>query len=531
MSDTPTLQQILGLWERVLEIDGLSAADNVFSCGASSLQVLRFLKEFSRQFGQRVPIAQIYRNPTPQLLYDGITGHAAISDGVAAVSEMQDEISGEAASAAQRLFYADWKRNSRDPAIYLSVAFEVEGALDLPAFQYSLDAVAARHEALHCYFAMVDGSLVRRFVSDAAVPVRVFPVGEQRESDTRRAALSIVARIIDETIDPEVWPNFRVEIHRPEAALSIIVIVAHHIILDGPGFGNWLDALSRAYADAMRGPLPAASLTCPQQYAYTAWQHRLLAGDARGRLRAEFAEAMSGARFMVPLPLVDTAPTSRGAMHGFMKFTVSRAAGQALAALAVSEGAGAFSAQVAVWNAVLYRLCGATDVVVRVAGSARDHVDFAGIVGVLWTPLFVRSRFEPAAAFGALMATTHQAVLQALRFQHLPIQDAWEVLRPEIDLEREPPNFHFTLHHEQPDQLFALEGLRVRALPSKRIDSGADVKVHLYNHGGGLSGYLVYDMNRVAEETVGRLVADFLRAVEVFTHDPRLSVDAFARLL
>jgi len=530
MSDTPTLQRIVGLWERVLEIDGIFPTDNVFARGASSLQVLRFIEEFFRQFGQRVSIAQIYRNPTPERLLDGITAHTAVPERAAAASDTQDEVLPEAASAAQRLFYSDWKKNPRDPAIYLSVAFLVEGALDLAAFQRSVNAVAARHEALHCHFTMVGDSLVRRFVSDTAVPVRVFPVGERLGSDIRRAALPIVARIIDETIDPEIWPNFRVEVHRPHTALSLIVIVAHHIVLDGPGFRNWLDELSHAYADAVRGSLPAANLTCAQQYTYTAWQHRLLADGARGRLCVEFAEAMRGARFTVPLPLVDRAPTSCGAMHGFIKFGVPRAAAQALEALAIGEGTGAFSALVAVWNAVLYRLCGVTDVVVRVAGSARDNLDFAEIVGVLWTPLFIRSRFEPAMAFAALMASTHQAVVQALRFQHLPIHDVWEALRPAVDLEREPPNFHFTLHRDEPDKVFALERLRVRALPSKRVDSGADIKVHLHAHGAGLLGYLLYDMNRVSELTVRRLVADFLLALEVFVHDPQLSVDAFARL-
>jgi aryl carrier-like protein len=60
---SPLQAQLLGLWQRILDVPLLPATINLFEFGARSLDVVHVLTEL-RRHGHVLSVAQVYENPT-----------------------------------------------------------------------------------------------------------------------------------------------------------------------------------------------------------------------------------------------------------------------------------------------------------------------------------------------------------------------------------------------------------------------------------------------------------------------------------
>ena len=71
--------QLLAIWKKVLQLDGLGIRDNFFDLGGHSLLAMRLLAETDTAFGQRLPVATIFRAPTVEQMAAIIGQHAKTS--------------------------------------------------------------------------------------------------------------------------------------------------------------------------------------------------------------------------------------------------------------------------------------------------------------------------------------------------------------------------------------------------------------------------------------------------------------------
>jgi thioesterase domain-containing protein/acyl carrier protein len=65
---TPTEQRLLPLWRDILAWPEISLDDNFFELGGHSIAALRLMGRVQQEFGKRLPIAELFRNPTIETL-------------------------------------------------------------------------------------------------------------------------------------------------------------------------------------------------------------------------------------------------------------------------------------------------------------------------------------------------------------------------------------------------------------------------------------------------------------------------------
>ncbi|HAT33727.1 MAG TPA: non-ribosomal peptide synthetase [Janthinobacterium sp.] len=69
-------RRLLRLWEQVLELQPISVQDNFFNLGGHSLLAVYLMAQIEREFGQSLPLATLFRNPTVALLGQSLrAGH------------------------------------------------------------------------------------------------------------------------------------------------------------------------------------------------------------------------------------------------------------------------------------------------------------------------------------------------------------------------------------------------------------------------------------------------------------------------
>ena len=73
---TPTEQRLLPLWRDILAQREISLDDNFFELGGHSITALRLMARVQQEFGKRLPIAELFRNPTVETLAATLNGAA-----------------------------------------------------------------------------------------------------------------------------------------------------------------------------------------------------------------------------------------------------------------------------------------------------------------------------------------------------------------------------------------------------------------------------------------------------------------------
>ena len=178
-----------------------------------------------------------------------------------------------ASFAQERLWFLD-RMHPGDPAYNVPVAWRVAGALDAAALERALTALSARHQALRTTLAERGGAVVQ--VVHAPAP---FALDVRDLSHRPRAALVRIS-------PAEHW----------------LVLVFHHVIVDGWSLGVFFGELAAAYAAARRGA-DADLGDAPAQYAdYAAWQRESLTADEVAKQAAFWRGELQGEPTLLELP-------------------------------------------------------------------------------------------------------------------------------------------------------------------------------------------------------------------------------------
>lgn len=292
----------------------------------------------------------------------------------------------------------------------LPVAIDIHGALDQSRLEVALQSIVRRHDVLRSVVEIAPETVryivdrepwwVRLALSDFAATPEEWS-GPHRYAELERVALILASETVDVT--RQLWSAHLV---RMSHAHHVLVLAAHHAIMDGWSSTILAAELARAYAadDPAALPWPA-----PVQIGeYAKWERALTLDSDKA---AFWREQLRG-----PLPELPTDPTVTGdgvTMVAQPLTLVGPAASLALRSLAESRGLRMRSALEAVVIASLLPYAGDAITVGQVV-PGRDHAQgLKSVVGLLSDHLPMRVALEGRPTFLDLVERTHAADLAA----------------------------------------------------------------------------------------------------------------------
>src|SRR5581483_12154592 len=135
----------------------------------------------------------------------------------------------------------------------LSAAIALSGRVDRQALGRAFKAVIARHESLRTVFAMVGGNPMQQFllVSDTAanfVDLRSLP------PDSREASVAeMIREAARKPFDIYQGPVIRLTLYELDQDRHILLVCAHHIVIDGVSLGILVQELGALYEAELTG--------------------------------------------------------------------------------------------------------------------------------------------------------------------------------------------------------------------------------------------------------------------------------------
>ncbi|HEX6037416.1 non-ribosomal peptide synthetase [Longimicrobium sp.] len=276
---TPVERLLAGIWADVLRVDHVGANDRFFDLGGDSILSIQVVARARRE-GVHLTPRQMVEHPTLARL-------ARVAETASAPSPGAEEVPGGPLplTPIQRWFF-EQETGARG---HWNQAFLFTPRRPLAAapLAAALRGLAAHHDALRLRFARgADGAWTQRYApaEDAAPRPTVDLSG--LPAPLARARMEAAAAALQRALDVERGPLLRAARFDLGAAGERLLLVIHHLAVDGVSWRILLEDLERLYGAAERGT-PAA--LPPRTTAFGRWARRLAEHAAGGALADEAA--------------------------------------------------------------------------------------------------------------------------------------------------------------------------------------------------------------------------------------------------
>jgi amino acid adenylation domain-containing protein/non-ribosomal peptide synthase protein (TIGR01720 family) len=274
-----TVEELLAdLWAAVLGRERVGIHDNFFALGGDSILSIQMIAR-ARQAGLQITPRQVYQHQT-------IAELVAVVDTGPLVEAEQAPVTGEAPlTPIQRWFF---EQELAEPQHWnQSVLLSVPPALETGVLEQIVRALLVQHDALRVRFEQTSTGWLQRITEpDDSAPVTHLDLSSAPIAQ-RAAAIERVAAEVQASLDLSDGPllSFAHIDLGPETAGRLLIVV-HHLAVDGISWRILLDDLQTAFDQLARGE----PLTLPAKTSsIKAWSERLTQHAQQPAVQQELA--------------------------------------------------------------------------------------------------------------------------------------------------------------------------------------------------------------------------------------------------
>jgi non-ribosomal peptide synthetase component F/thioesterase domain-containing protein len=359
------------------------------------------------------------------------------------------------------------------------------------------------------------------FISVPVTDLRHFPKAE-RDAEVDKISM----REARWRFDLSKSPLFRVSLLRVADEEHVLLVNAHHTVVDYWSIGIMAGELGALYTAYSRGVNPSLA-HLPVQYGdFSVWQREQAGGEAIEQ------ESSYWKRQLANLPLLDF-PTDKGRQTSptfdatITSILLPTPLTDCFRELANREGVTFFNAMLSVLSMVLYQYTGQTDfgVATQVGGRASSEIEL--LIGLFINTVVLRPDLSGDPTFRELLGRIQDVGGQAIAHHKVRFEQLLRELRPS-----DYPSHHtlFRINficQRDPVKPQEFEGVKLTVIPSKSQGALYDLHVFLVGRNEGWRLACEYNTDLYEASTITGLLADYRQALENVVANPDLPISLY----
>ncbi|WP_264349529.1 non-ribosomal peptide synthetase [Streptomyces milbemycinicus] len=516
---TPQEEVLCGLFAEVLGLERVGVDDNFFALGGHSLLATKLIRRIRAELNVEIAVKSVFDSGTVAELAKLLSTGLRVRPKLRRAEVWPDRLP---LSFAQRRMWFVHRFEGPSATYNSPLRVRLRGELDESALELAVRDVVGRHESLRTVVVEDEGGVpFQRVVPLEEVEVRV-PVVEAGPDGLEGAVGEAVRYAFD--LAGEI--PLRASVFRCGPCEHVLVLLIHHIAVDGESMAPLVRDLSEAYRARVAGRAPRWS-ELPVQYGdYTLWQRELLGdeGDPASVAAQQLGywrQALAGVPQPLPLPTDRPRPSIASNNGDMVEFTMDPEMLAVAEELARAHGmtvAMVFQSALAV---LLHQLTGRDDLTIGSPIANRTDDDLADLIGFFANTWVLRAEVSGNPSFEQLLGRVREAALTAYNNQDAPFERLVEVVNPERSTAYHPLFQVAFVWQNIGWEDFAFEGLDATLEPVATGVARFDLEVTMFDFPGqGIRGRIDYATDLFEQDTAQAMARRLVRVVRQLVAEP-----------
>ncbi|MFE1288250.1 amino acid adenylation domain-containing protein [Streptomyces sp. NPDC058751] len=426
--------------------------------------------------------------------------------------------------AQRRLWFVD-RFEGPSPTYNGAFALRLTGRLDVDALRAALADVVDRHEVLRTVIVEGDDGVPHQRVLASGENPFALTVTDVTEQDLTAAIEETATATFDLAADVPL----RARLLRGAPDEHTLVVVAHHIAVDGESFGPLFRDLTTAYAARAQGRAPHWEPLAVQYADYTLWQREVLGEESdpdslSARQLAYWEKALAGLPQPLALPTDRPRPRVMSPEGDRIPFLLEPGLLRAVEELAAAADTTVSMVMHSALAVLLHHLGCGDDLSIGAPITDRTDEELRDLVGFFVNTWVLRVDLAGAPTFRDLLDQVRDRSLAAYDNQDMPFERLVELLNPHRSTAYNP-FFQVMLSWQPPVPPLQLPGLGVHV---ERLETGT-AKFDLFfdllpDDTGGARCRLEYATSLFDQDTATAIAQRFVRVLGRLVADPDRAV-------
>lgn len=456
-------------------------------------------------------------------------------------SEIDEEHFSHPLSYGQKALFFLNQRDRTSHAYNLSVPIKISSAVDVAALKQAFQNLSDRHPTLRATFTtQADGSPLQRVHSTHPICFHQIDAASWEQQQLEQSVTDSHRK----PFDLGQGPVFRVTLFTRAEQDHILLLTMHQIACDAWSHGSLLNDAEQLYVAAKAGETATLPLLSKQYVDYVQQQAESLTDREEERLWTYWENKLSGDLPTLDLPTDHPRPLYLSDNGGSYPFELSPAQTNSIRQVAHSEGTTPHVLLMAVFQSLLYRYTGQSDILVGSSMGARHQTEFEKNVGYFENFVPVRGAFTETLSFKDFLGQMHATVHEAIEHQAYPFPLLLERLQPGRDSSRSPIVQSVFKFLEYPSASAAtallLSGdtsqstnwgeLELKPLFLNQQEGQFDLTLEMIDTQETLTGTFKYNADLFNADTVERMAGHFQTLIDSIVSQPGQSIKTLPML-
>ncbi|EUB87249.1 non-ribosomal peptide synthetase [Pseudomonas sp. GM30] len=429
-------------------------------------------------------------------------------------------------TAAQLDIWLDQLSRGDSPLYNIGGYLDLSGPLDPARMQAALELLVARHDALRTILlpgAGADGLPLQQFARSVAVPMPIDDVSAH--SDPESAARALVQARIDQPFVLDGGCLLRFLLIRLDEQRHWLSVQAHHLIVDGWGFGEMFKSLDEIYNALAHGqPTPVAA---PSYIDFIEDNARYHASRRYAQDRAYWLDKYRQLPEPLLLPRHQQSLAGQAAQTQVYAQPLPALLHERMQQVARAFGASAFHVLLAALHVYFSRTAQRDEWVVGLPILNRSGARFKSTLGLFAQVSAVRMGFGRHCTFAELVRAIRDELRQDFRHQRFPVSE----MNRALGLLREERSqlFEVTVSYEQGTHDYRYGEASGRIIKASNGEEATPLAVHLLSNLANDDArlYLIYSEAYFSADEVEALAERWLLILEQGLEAVNLAVADF----